>query len=546
MPDPRVEQLKNLVDVLKNVISDRDGNRVGVTDVLDPELLEPGIYAYNDGEAIQVVEFSDPNQTLQVAHTLKEQGLPVPVKLTNEQAEAVHDMIVFEKESKGGLSRSGELVSDYLDTQQIGSVPAELRAAALVCGEFKVKWTGISARLHLATGYTITYGKKGGFQYTSGIQALADAKAKLSYKGISLSANAQADIKHGFKFGKIPVGDTDYSIQFYFNVKGFVTAKAQFLLSWAEGAASGAFAGFGIGGEVGVQVLGKYGEGSVALKERALVIISGLFEIKVGVGAEVGASCTVEEVAIDGQTYNQFDFNLHVTLFGGVGMDIKVFVLKEMTDDLKTKLKQAAIDKISSLFSEEALEYVTSSCQRLKEGIISAKESTLNKISIGVAKLLGKGDKYSTIHKQLVAYQDKVERVLNSGTPQAEMEARLLVIREKLGRYLRDHADLPERIGNDLQTIVTTLSEIATPADLAREIADDAKKIKHILQISEDLVATKIVYIEATQALIGAMEERKVTEMIQEMLDLQELVNAQINELIDYLKEVIMTFKSEE
>lgn len=553
MKDHRIGQLESLVDLLKNLDEKKffDSNEVKKQEriaKLDRDHLDTGYYSWNEKGEVKTKDISDLSEILDI-----KRANGTVVKLTPKQVADLKSLI---KVDSSTYKKAVEASKEYTDKGTIKGAPVELKATVSAVATFEASWEGIKAELKIEAGTKVTFGKEGGFQYSAELAASAKVYAQVKRDGLGVSAEvgaeAAAEAKHTFTSKDVKLGKSDYAIAFYSSLKAYAKAEAKASAGMnlnpmskdaVFGASAGAWAGFGIEVELGIQIKGIYDKTNKPDK-RLLANVDAVFAIEIGVGTKGGGMYAAEEITIGKETYNKRSLSIDLTFFAGASVKVEFALLAQIEGDLVKKIEDAVKERIQKILGKELYDYIEKSYDQFKTDLGISAEHTWNVFNKKIRRAFGDGNSYATTHLELQNHIIKLEQHVGKLSQQEQAKEREAVEAriQKIQKYFDDHKDMVTQTHKDFEAIINELDAISSAKDLTKKVSEDIEKLQDIIDRIVSITRIKLELASNAEVLKTELGDEGIV-LISNLLDEQELISAQLDGVIEHLKDVIMLFK---
>ncbi len=169
-----------------------------------------------------------------------------------------------------------------------------------------------------------------------------------------------------------------------------------------------------------------------------------------------------------------------------------------------------------------------------------AKDEIIKKLR----RAFGKGDSYATTHLELKNHIIKLEQHIGKLDKQEQAKERVAVEARvaKIKKYFDEHKNMVDQTHRDFESIIKELYAINSAKDITKQVSNDIAKLEAIINRIVSITRIKLDLAASAETLKKEVEEEEVL-IITKLLDEQELINAQLDGVIEHLKDVIMTFK---
>lgn len=542
----KVEKLKNLAELLK---SKKLGKFKGKVERKD---LKTGYYAIATSKGIEVQHFKSIEEVL---NKKAEHGAKM-VHATSAQIATLQQLEAILNDGK--YTKALEATKTFNKETDIRGLPVEIQAVASVSAQFQASWGEILIALEAKAEASIAFKGKH-VTFTAGLSAVASASAKLKVEGlgasVEVSAKAVGEAKMELESRTLQIGDSNYAVSFFANIRGYATAEASakagfnlnpFSTESITGAEAKAFAGIGVAAQVGVKLHGRAG-----LKpelERMLGSLDGEFSIEVGVGAKGGSVYSAEETTINGEVYVKRTISVELTFMAGAGLAISVVVLKDLEEQFKEKLLEEIKKVAKKIIGEKMLAELETKVKDFQK-MAKEKFSYFGHSIAGFFDSIFKGkDHYDTIRHKLAKHTitlgEKLADLRKAQTKQNDSKtAKAIASLEKLVvEYEQYDARVTKIAEGRLNTLISQLNGMkGDPQALAQRIIDNEDELNILIENIELVTNLDFEMISSMNEWDG-LDDVKIEHQIHmnDLLDIQENFNASLKGLKNFLKDEII------
>lgn len=530
-----------------------------LSSVITRELLDLGLGFYQFPAKKSGEKLIEKIESFEKLAELKAEHGVALVKLQSHQVEALNVYLKAKEKFSVGISA----MDSYKSTDNIKGISIEMEAAVSAAAKFEASWdAGVTAEAKLEVGYQLTYGGKY-VSWTSGAKAAVQAKLKLKPTSVEAEASATAEVMHNISTAPINIPGTKYELKFYTEWKAYAKAEARFKAelslsasNFVNATAQGkVFAGIGVSGEIGVQILGKGGTHPSRSKiTRPLAIANLNATLEAGAlasfGAEFGGS---GEEVIDGDTYDKKVFKVAIGLGIGAEVTFNVIVLQEITEDIKAKIITRIQELVTELIGQEMFNYLVAKYEGFKAKAISVMTCLGNDIYVKFSSDTYKA-LYHAMDTNIIKLQEQLAALEVSGPTDkriSEAKARIVKVEENLLKYKTKIESVRSLCAGLMYEVSETLSNsdltqgrsFGRAPEILGQLSDANEEIKNMVTAIEAVTAVNLEIIDISNMLdpdYGDAEFLANTQKMNALLNDQTYMQGTLEYIIDVMKDKIV------
>jgi len=413
--------------------------------------------------------------------------------ISDELAKNIEKASTISKEALNDFIKLGRL-------QKEGKKEKEIKALSLKYNDNEELKTALEATARIGTSLLGIYADVGAkaemklsikgetFEFEDKLFAEVKAGVRAGWLGVSaqVSAEAGAELKLAANVKKFTLeSGMEVTIQLYSSLKAFAKAEAYAGLGAGVKTGAEAFAGIGVTGTIGGDVLRKKETEDKAINAGGLSVA---VTFKFGAAAGATAGINVQDISEDGNPYVEISGGASFAFVAGGGYEIKGKVLTDVFNEAKKKI----LDKVKSVVGEEFLKKIADEIEQIKEKLKEFLRDAARKLKRGWDNTRNFGSKL------VIAIEDGL------GKHRAAMEDEITRQVNKLNQYKRE-----------LNGVIHKFEDLGMDDSLIDKIIDEVTDEKFQKKLKKLFGGGDIEHKSLKKELLQDLEryERRITKL---------------------------------